>query len=50
MRQKQIDDTEDATMTPVDMRPAAARAMMMALNVTLMMVSSMPGAMVMSIS
>ena len=37
-------------MTPVDIRPAAARAMMMALNVTLMMVSNMPGAMVISMS
>ena len=37
-------------MTPVDIMPAAASAMMMALNVTLMMVSSMPGAMVISMS
>ena len=45
-----MDDTDEATMTPVDMAPVAARTTMMALNSTDTMVSSMPGAMVMSMS
>ena len=45
-----MDDSEEATMMPVDMAPVRLRNTMMALNSTDTMVSSMPGAMVMSMS
>ena len=48
--QKKIDEMELAIMTPVDMAPVAASTMIIALKTTDTMVSSMPGAMVMSMS
>ncbi len=51
MRQKRMDEIDEAIMMPVDMASRGAeRTTMMPLNSTDTMVSSMPGAMVMSMS
>ena len=49
-RQKKIEESDEVIITPVDMTPVMPSTTMMALNAMVMMVSSMAGQMVMSMS